>query len=305
LLWFSSFSHIKNTGKDVSFAICATKPHESAKNNPPSLTLSQISYLMPLVIPRARGTTPYLFCGNISENENTRLPHYPGAGTKTAVLVNSPILCETVKRSRKGQLEDRSPMNTQEPMNKFAQKLEIASHLAILIVAILIGIVLVKNYILPTSKTSLSADQKAPAAPQAASAPIAPPSVGKPLSLSGVDWQKNGQTLVMALAAGCRFCTESSPFYKQLAERRAKQGTFQPVAVLPQPVDEGKKYLGELGIAVDDVRQLTPSSIGVRGTPTLLLVNKDGVVTDEWVGKLPPPKEAELLSRLQINQASR
>jgi hypothetical protein len=42
-----------------------------------------------------------------------------------------------------------------------------------------------------------------------------------------------------------------------------------------------------------------PASLGVRGTPTLLLVNNTGKIADFWVGKLSPDKEAEGLRRLR------
>jgi hypothetical protein len=58
------------------------------------------------------------------------------------------------------------------------------------------------------------------------------------------------------------------------------------------------KYLADLGIAVDDVRQARLTSLGIRGTPTLLLVNKDGVVRSSWVGRLRPEKELEVMARL-------
>jgi hypothetical protein len=77
---------------------------------------------------------------------------------------------------------------------------------------------------------------------------------------------------------------------------RKKQGTTRLIAVLPQSVDAGRKYMADLGIAVDEVRQAPPSSLGVRGTPTLILVNKDGVVTISWVGRLKPEKELEVIA---------
>jgi hypothetical protein len=122
--------------------------------------------------------------------------------------------------------------------------------------------------------------------------------VGKSISLPDTDWKRGDQTLVLVLSTGCHFCTESASFYKELVQKRAKQGNTRLVAVLPQPVDASRKYLSDLGIAVDDVRQLPPNSLGVRGTPTLLLVNKDGVVTDSWRGKLSPDKELEVMTRL-------
>src|SRR5262249_38228526 len=121
---------------------------------------------------------------------------------------------------------------------------------------------------------------------------------GKKISLPNMDWRRNDRTLIFVLSSGCRFCAESASFYKELVQKCVKQGNIQIVAVLPQPVDAGRKYLSDLGIPVDDVRQLPPSSIGVRGVPTLLLVNKEGIVTDAWRGKLSPDKELEVLARL-------
>jgi hypothetical protein len=71
------------------------------------------------------------------------------------------------------------------------------------------------------------------------------------------------------------------------------------VAVLPQDVSEGRKYLNELGVPINEVRQSTLESLGVGGTPTLILVDNKGAVTDSWVGKLPPDKESEVLGHLQ------
>jgi hypothetical protein len=179
-------------------------------------------------------------------------------------------------------------------MNKLTQKIELASHVAIIIVAVLISIVLVKNYLLPDSKTKSGTDNNTAIASNTGEAGM----VGKAISLPDTDWKRSDQTLVLVLSTGCIYCTESASFYKELAQKRAKQGNTSFVAVLPQPVDASRKYLSDLGIAVDDVRQLPPNSIGVRGTPTLLLVNKDGVVTDSWRGKLSPDKELEVMARL-------
>lgn len=69
--------------------------------------------------------------------------------------------------------------------------------------------------------------------------------------------------------------------------------------MLPQPVTEAQQYLNGAGVHVDVVRQVPLNTLGVRGTPTLLLVNDVGVVTDVWVGKLQPNQEAQVLTALE------
>jgi thioredoxin-related protein len=70
------------------------------------------------------------------------------------------------------------------------------------------------------------------------------------------------------------------------------------VAVLPQPTNEGRYYLEKLGVFVDEVKQLPLESIGVQGTPTLMLLDRSGTVTKSWIGRLPPEREQTVLSAL-------
>jgi hypothetical protein len=69
--------------------------------------------------------------------------------------------------------------------------------------------------------------------------------------------------------------------------------------LLPQTVEEGRKYLESEGVRVDDVKQATLNVIGVQGTPTLLLVDNKGTVAEVWEGKLPPDQEEGVLSVLK------
>jgi len=170
-------------------------------------------------------------------------------------------------------------------MSALLKRTELLANLAIIGVAILLGVALTKNYLLPK-----------PITPPTASAAIP---TGTKLSLSGVDWKANGRTIVLALSTGCHFCTESAPFYQRVAEERAKASNVRLVAVFPEPVDEGQKYLSKLGVTVDDVKQARLDSIGVIGTPTLIMADAAGAVADSWRGRLPSEKESEVLSRLR------
>ena len=73
--------------------------------------------------------------------------------------------------------------------------------------------------------------------------------------------------------------------------------------MLPQTVPEGQQYLTGEGIHVDEIKQASPASLGVAGTPTMLLVDGRGVVTRMWVGKLDTEKENEVISAVR-NQHS-
>jgi len=64
-------------------------------------------------------------------------------------------------------------------------------------------------------------------------------------------------------------------------------------------------YLKKLGVGINDVRQVSMSEVGLRGTPTLILVDNSGKVANVWAGVLPVDKENEVLGQLQSERASR
>jgi len=165
-------------------------------------------------------------------------------------------------------------------------KLENLANLATILVSVLLSVVLIKVFLLP---------QPGPVASRAQ------PRAGMNLkqSLPGVDWAKNKRTLVLAISTQCHFCTESAPFFQRIQKERAKD--VKLVAVLPQAVDEGRKYLEGEGVKVDDVKQATLNAIGVTGTPTLLLVDGKGTVAQVWEGKLQPDQEGGVLAVLSKN----
>jgi hypothetical protein len=165
-------------------------------------------------------------------------------------------------------------------------KIETTANLATIIVAVLISTFLVKahffpNQIVPTTTSVLAAE------------------VAKGTRVDGramgVDWKKNHRTLVLAISTTCHFCAESAPFYRRLGETIKD---VKLVAVLPQPVPEAQQYLGLARVHVDEVRQIPLSTVGVRATPTLLLVSDAGVVTDIWMGKLQPEQETQVFTTL-------
>ena len=186
-----------------------------------------------------------------------------------------------------------------------ARGIQVTAHLAIIFTAVLISAVVIKNYII--GDRSRSSDVVRPEAasvaqpnqreaPSRRSPPASQLQPGTRIELAGVDWKKNGQTLILALSDKCHFCTESAPFYQRVVKQRGKTSL---VAVLPQPVDQGRKYLEGLGVEINDVRQVSFPAVGLRGTPTLILADNNGVAIESWIGKLPPNREADLLGRLR------
>jgi hypothetical protein len=163
------------------------------------------------------------------------------------------------------------------------RKLTIAANVAILVVSVLLIFALVRNEL----RAKHSASVQPPEASQL---------VGKAFPLAA-PWSSYKHTVVLVLSIGCHYCAASGPFYQQLT-RYASEHQTNVVALLPQPKSESVKFLSELGVNISFVEQADPRSVGVSGTPTLLLVDKKGVVQHVFVGQLPEADQTEVISLL-------
>ncbi len=106
--------------------------------------------------------------------------------------------------------------------------------------------------------------------------------------------------MLLALSTHCRYCTASAPFYQRLARALASRPDTKLLAVLPEEFEEGRRYLQALGVAGADARQARLPTIGIRGTPTLLVLDNKGVVVNAWVGELNAADESEVWQALQL-----
>jgi thioredoxin-related protein len=176
-------------------------------------------------------------------------------------------------------------------MNKLTQKVELIANLLIIVVAVLLIGVLVQRYFTTSSASSF------PPQPQSQSINQLQKKSNSPIEIAGVDFSEKPKTLILALQAGCHYCTESAPFYKRLIQS-AKDKNIKLIAVLPSSVEESADYLDKLGINDLEIKQSTLASLQVRGTPTLILTNENGEIMNSWIGKLKTEKEDEVISKL-------
>ncbi|MDQ3633333.1 MAG: hypothetical protein M3405_02330 [Acidobacteriota bacterium] len=169
-------------------------------------------------------------------------------------------------------------------MDKINQKVELVANIFIILVALAIGGVLVQKYFLPAPSNQQVRIE---------------PKIGSQMNAPDVNWSEQPKTLVLALRADCRFCNESVSFYKRIVET-VKNENIKLVAVFPTEIEESAKHLKELGLTNIEVKRSSLNSLQVSGTPTLILTNNKGEITDYWVGKLPPDKETEVLNKLKF-----
>jgi hypothetical protein len=128
------------------------------------------------------------------------------------------------------------------------------------------------------------------------------PATGAKLSLPGVDWSLNRNNLLIALSTSCHFCSESAPFYQRILREAGRQSGVAAIAAFPQDKKESADFLDKYGIRVDQVVQCSPETIGIRGTPTLVIVDNHGIVKKTWIGRLTVQQESEVVKWLSDNK---
>lgn len=104
--------------------------------------------------------------------------------------------------------------------------------------------------------------------------------------------------LVIAMSSGCGFCDDSVPELKKMLP---KLGNTNVVYAFPQR-DNPRQYLEKSGLPTEHAWSGDFRSIGVRGTPTVLLVDRQRRIAAFWEGRLTPARSQEILAKLNALQ---
>lgn len=161
------------------------------------------------------------------------------------------------------------------------KKLTMAANVAIIVVALLVGITFVRNWRQSESANSQRVN------PQVL--------VGRQFPIAQ-SWSGH-RTVVLALSVGCHYCSASAGFYQRLAAYAAAHQA-NVVAMVPQSKEEGARYVEELKLNIPVVGQVDFRQIDVSGTPTLFLVDDSGKVKDVWQGQLEDSRENKVFASL-------
>jgi peroxiredoxin len=88
------------------------------------------------------------------------------------------------------------------------------------------------------------------------------------------------------------------PFYHTLGEIRARANTHV-YAVFPPAETESDKYLERHEVRTDGVVLARLDAVGVKATPTLMVVDAKGKIERAWVGTLNDAQKLEVLRTIE------
>jgi len=165
------------------------------------------------------------------------------------------------------------------------ERLEILTNVAVLLVAVSILAIIALNYIggqrpTPQIIEGLQRGQQFP-------------------MVSGIDYAGTASTLLIAMNTKCDYCTQSIPFYNQLADIK-NTGKISPraVAIFPNSKDEVQQYTQQYQLKIDHKSAIDFEHLKLAGTPTMILVDQNGRVINFWVGALRPEAQQQFLNSL-------
>ena len=158
-------------------------------------------------------------------------------------------------------------------------KIELGLNIIVVVAIITVTALVVKRYVFP------GAQQK----PRI--------QIGSQLKVPNVNWEYNKKTLVFFLMEKCAYCESSAPLYRQLIADAAKYNV-KSLAILPLPVEQGRKYVETLKLPIENVQTGLLSSYQVPGTPTVAFVDDRGTVRGVWIGAAPAEREKQMQQEL-------
>ena len=123
---------------------------------------------------------------------------------------------------------------------------------------------------------------------------------GKRLELTDLDNVDRQGAAVLFISSHCHFCDASMPFYERLvALERESQPKHVPLVIISrEPVRDIEEHLASHHVVADHIYQVPSTFTLLRGTPTILFVDKAGMIQHVFMGQLNSAKEKQVLELL-------
>jgi thiol-disulfide isomerase/thioredoxin len=121
----------------------------------------------------------------------------------------------------------------------------------------------------------------------------------------GLNFKGAQRTLLLFVRTTCPYCEKSMPFYQQLAQVASRRGDqIRLVALGPESDADLRAFFATHGVLIDAAISVPPAATRIPGTPTLVLVDRNGVVLNQWVGLLASTEQEQVVKTLSPSAGS-
>lgn len=123
---------------------------------------------------------------------------------------------------------------------------------------------------------------------------------GQAVTIASYSWREAPKTVLLAVSVTCPYCTDSAAFYRALLAN-SNPDRYRVVVTAAEPEEQVEAYLKSLALSgTFDIRTVAFRELGVRVVPTVVVVDRNGLVQGIWHGKLSAPQEDEVWSALNL-----
>ncbi len=112
-------------------------------------------------------------------------------------------------------------------------------------------------------------------------------SVGEPIqALPGFDYSEHSLTVLMPVSLSCTDCEETLALYRAVVERLSRSHSAARVVWLTtKDTHETSEYLRQKDLPRGRVVKANPLALRIRALPSVVLVDRDGVIRARWSGR--------------------
>lgn len=114
--------------------------------------------------------------------------------------------------------------------------------------------------------------------------------------LGEIRFDLSAQSIVVWVNTRCEACAQSLPFYRRIADAARSS---RLIVVGPEPEAVLREFMEAAGVRPNQVVSTGSRDIRLWFTPTLLLVDRSGMVRYVYVGLMKPVEEDRILLALE------
>ena len=88
-----------------------------------------------------------------------------------------------------------------------------------------------------------------------------------------------------------------------MTAQKSSRSKTRVVPIFPNSNKAVSDYLQQNHLDWAPLREIDFDSLGVSGTPTMILLNANGTIENIWVGKIPEDQEAKLIDEIFLTES--
>jgi hypothetical protein len=121
--------------------------------------------------------------------------------------------------------------------------------------------------------------------------------------IPGFDYKQHQKSILFFVSPDCSHCVQSLPTYQRLFDKAKALATGGSTKTLLGLFEDDNKYahFAARGFTIPGKANIPFHKYNVRATPTIVIVDRKGIISDFWIGELSADAESGLMRVIESN----